>query len=166
MTTAEAKRLLEELDGQAVFVPEADYFRRHDELMRVIAADPREQDAYTRLWRLAHGPTVEEQVDALSRAALAPAPKDAGFVSQSVRDAATRSLVADLATLYRTSEFSHDTITRRLIDPLPLPKAIVTIVLLHVMPVGRRRPVWAAPVILDELARRRVAPATLRRAHG
>jgi hypothetical protein len=90
-------------------------------------------------------------------------------VSTSVRDAATRSLVADLAALFRSSETAHDTITRQLIDPLPLRKAVVTVVLLHLMPVGRRRVPWAAPVILDELERRRVALvvlATQRQADG
>lgn len=75
-----------------------------------------------------------------------------------IRAAASRTLLADLAALFRRSEAAHDMTMRELVDPLPLRKAVAVLIGLNFMPgVSRRRVPWCAAEILDELARRRGA---------
>lgn len=74
---------------------------------------------------------------------------------EACRRAASRTLIADLAAIQRRNPAARELIQRRLIDHLPLRRAIVVQVLFAVIPVGRRLTPFTTSMILDELDRRR-----------
>jgi hypothetical protein len=85
------------------------------------------------------------------------------IMTTDIREAASGSLIADLAALYQRSDAARDLTMRELIDHLALRKRIVVIVALNLMPgASRRRVPWCAAEILDEISRRRACAASSR----
>lgn len=74
---------------------------------------------------------------------------------EACRRAASRTLIVDLAAIQRRNPAARELIKRRLIDHLPLRRAIVVELLLGLIPAGRRITPFPATMILDELDRRR-----------
>lgn len=82
---------------------------------------------------------------------------------EACRRAAARTLLVDLAALQRRNPATRELVKRRLIDHLPLRKAITVELLLGLIPAGRRITPFPAGMILDELERRRAESEALGR---